>query len=310
MMHEFKLIDLAEEFGVHLNTIEGWVRTGTLPARQGPGGVYMMEIAEYVTLCDKFGRVPKIGMDEAIHVQEIQELQLTGIEDTVIDLDARGPNTLCPDPSWADVCLTCGTCASACPIAGVDNLDPRKIVRMAMFGLEEELIHSNWPWKCTMCAKCENACPMGVEIVALMRRLRGRRERDKVPGPIHKGVATCLERGNNLGIPKDDFLFLLEDLASEMHEEGCPDFTVPVDKRGARLLVTINSKEPFAEPDDMKFWWKIFYAAGEDWTVASENWEGVNWGLFSGDDEAQKTVVGRIVDNLERLNCQALLLPE
>lgn len=310
MMYEFKLADLAEEFGVHLNTIDGWVKTGTLPAKEGPGGVYMMEIAEYVKLCDKFGRVPRVGMDQAIHVEEMKELQLNGNGGPVIDLDGRKTDTLYTDPSWADVCLTCGTCASACPIAGVDNLDPRKIVRMAMFGLEDELVASDWPWKCTMCAKCENACPMGVEIVALMRRLRSKRERNRVPGPIHKGVVTCLERGNNLGIPKDDFLFLLEDLAPELQDEGCPGFTVPVDKRGARLLVTINSKEPFAEPDDMKFWWKIFYAAGEDWTVASENWEGVNWGLFSGDDEAQKTVVGRIVDNMERLNCKALLLPE
>ena len=309
MMYEFKLTDLAEEFGVHLNTMSGWVRTGTLPAKEGPGGVYMMEVAEYVKLCDKFGRVPKVGVDQAIEIEELKTLALA--DDAVaIDLDARKTDTLYTDPSWADLCMTCGTCASACPIAGVDNLDPRKVVRMAMFGLEDELVDSNWPWKCTMCAKCENACPAGVEIVALMRRLRSKRERDKVPGPIHKGVVTCLERGNNLGIPKDDFLFLLEDLGPEMQEEGFTDFYVPVDKEGARLLVTINSKEPFAEPDDMKFWWKIFYAAGENWTVSSENWEGVNWGLFSGDDESQKIVVGRIVDNMERLNCTALLLPE
>jgi hypothetical protein len=74
--------------------------------------------------------------------------------------------------------------------------------------------------------------------------------------------------------------------------------------------VTINSKEPFGEPDDMKFWWKIFYAAKEDWTVPSENWEGVNWGLFSGDDESMETLVGRIVEHLERLECKTLLLPE
>jgi hypothetical protein len=100
------------------------------------------------------------------------------------------------------------------------------------------------------------------------------------------------ERGNNLGIPKTDFLFLLADLGKEMEEEGFPGFYAPVDKKGANVLVTINSKEPFGEPDDMKFWWKIFYAAKEDWTVPSENWEGVNWGLFSGDDESMKTLVG------------------
>lgn len=310
MMYEFKVVDLAEEFGVHRNTIRNWITSGTLPAKEGPGKRYMMDVADYLKLCEKFGREPKVGIDLATQVDELQSVSKNLDDRAAIEVDKDHSKDIYTDPSWADVCLTCGTCASACPIAGVDGLDPRKIVRMAMFGMEEELVASSWPWKCTMCAKCENACPMNVEIVALMRRLRSKRPRDLVPGPIHKGVATCLERGNNLGIPKDDFLFLLEDLGAELAEEGCPGFQVPVDKRGARLLVTINSKEPFAEPDDMKFWWKIFYAAGEDWTVASENWEGVNWGLFSGDDEAQKTIVGRIVDNMERLGCEALLLPE
>jgi hypothetical protein len=119
-----------------------------------------------------------------------------------------------------------------------------------------------------------------------------------------------LQRGNNLGIPKDDFLFLLADMGKEMEDEGFTGFYVPVDKEGANLILTVNSKEPFGEPDDMKFWWKIFYAAREDWTVSSENWEGVNWGLFSGDDPSWKEQCGRVLENARRLKCQTLLLPE
>jgi Fe-S oxidoreductase len=181
---------------------------------------------------------------------------------------------------------------------------------MAVFGMDQELIDSTWPWKCTMCAKCEEACPANIKITALMRKIRGSRDRNLVPGPIHKGVQMCLERGNNLGIPKDDFIFLCEDLGEELAEDECPGFKTPIDVHGARVMVTVNSKEPFAEPDDMKWWWKIFYAAGESWTIPSEHWEGVNWGLFSGDDESMKIVVGRIVDNMRRLNCKVLLLPE
>lgn len=213
-------------------------------------------------------------------------------------------------PELADVCFTCGTCAGGCPVSGVDGMDPRKAVRMAALGLEQELIDSRFPWICTICGRCEYACPQGVEITKLMRKARGLRDRDKVPGPIHKGVVMDLERGNNLGIPKEDFLMLLADVGKELEEEGFPGFYVPVDKKGANVLVTINSKEPFGEPDDMKFWWKIFYCAKEDWTVPSENWEGVNWGLFSGDDEAMKIFVGRIVEHMERLECKTLLLPE
>jgi len=222
----------------------------------------------------------------------------------------REESKLRADPSWADVCLTCGTCSGGCPVSGVDGMDPRKIIRMAALGMDQEIIESRFPWICTICGRCEYACPMGVKIMTVMRTARGLRDRDKVPGPIHKGVVMCLERGNNLGIPKDDFLFLLADVGKELEEESCPGFYVPVDKEGANFLVTINSKEPFGEPDDMKFWWKIFYAAKESWTTTSENWEGVNWGLFSGDDEAMKTITGRIVEHMDKLRIANLLLPE
>ena len=214
------------------------------------------------------------------------------------------------DPKWASLCLTCGTCAGGCPVTGIDDMDPRKAVRMAALGLDEELIESRWPWICTLCGRCERACPMGVEILAMLRTVRGLRERDKVPGPIHKGTMMNLERGNNLGIPKDDFLFLLADLGKEMEDEGFPGFYVPVDKKGARVISTINSKEPFGEPDDMKFWWRIYYAAKESWTVSSENWEGVNWGLFGGDDPSMKEQVSRVLANARKVEAEVLLLPE
>ena len=63
---------------------------------------------------------------------------------------------------------------------------------------------------------------------------------------------------------------------------------MPVDKKDAHVLVTVNSKEPFGEPDDMKFRWRIFYCVKEERTVPSLNWEGAHWGLFSGDDDAMK----------------------
>ena len=210
---------------------------------------------------------------------------------------------------YLDLCLTCGTCAGGCPVTGVDGMDMRKALRMVLLGLEQELIDSRWPWICTLCSRCESECPMGIDLVKMMRSVRAHRDRDKVPGVLHKGVVTCLRTGNNVGIPKDDFLMLLEDLEEELGEE-LPGFKIPIDQKGARILVTINSKEPFAEPEDMFFWWKIFYAAKESWTVTSDNWEGVNWGLFTGDDESMKEVVRRIVQNYKDLECEYLLLPE
>ena len=212
-------------------------------------------------------------------------------------------------PGILDLCLTCGTCAGGCPVTGVDGLDVRKAVRMVLLGLDQELVDSRFPWICTLCGRCEHACPMQIELLKMLRAARTLRERDKVPGVMHKGVMTCLKTGNNVGIPKEDFLALMEDVGNELAEE-LPGFKVPLDQKGARILVTINSKEPFAEPEDMFFWWRIFYAAKESWTTTSDNWEGVNWGLFTGDDASMKEIVGRIVENYKKLECEYLLLPE
>ena len=308
MIYEIKVNELAEEFGVHRNTIRNWINSGTLPAVEGPGRRYQIQWEDYKRLCDKFGREPRIAPEPS---SKTEAPSLPKIESALpsVRLGLK-TNPLYSQPAMADICLTCGSCAGACPISGVDDLDPRKIIRMAFLGLDEELLASDWPWKCTMCGKCEVACPMNVEILQLIRRIRSRRDRDKVPAAIQKGVVTCLEKGNNLGIPKDDFIILLKELGEELAESSCPGFVTPIDVRGARMLVTVNSKQPFAEPESLTWWWKIFHAAGESWTISSENWEGVNWGMYSGDYSAMRTMAERIIDNIERLNCTALLLPE
>jgi len=309
MIYEVKVNELADEFGVHRNTIRNWINSGTLPAVEGPGRRYLIQWEDYKRLCQKFGREPRVAPEATGKTESLPSSKTTSATIPPVRLGLK-TNPLYTRPIQADACLTCGSCAGACPISGVDDLDPRKIIRMAFLGLDEELLASDWPWKCTMCGKCEVVCPMNVEILQLMRRIRSRRDREKVPVAIQKGVVTCLEKGNNLGIPKDDFILLLKELGEELAEGDCPGFVTPIDVRGARMLVTVNSKQPFAEPETLTWWWKIFHAAGESWTISSENWEGVNWGLYSGDSNAMRTIVKRIIDNIERLNCKALLLPE
>jgi heterodisulfide reductase subunit C len=216
-----------------------------------------------------------------------------------------------PVNSPPEMCLACGACGVGCPMTGQDGFDPRKIVRMAIERRDRELAESNLPWLCTMCGRCEHACPMGINIVSLIRTARSLVERDRVPGQIHKGVALDLETGNNLGLPTDDFVFIVEDVAEELAEEpGFEDFKIELDKQDASLLTTIHNKLINTQNEDLLHWWKIFHAAGEEFTIPSENWEGVNWALFSGDDESLKRFVGRIVQHMERLNIKRLMYPE
>jgi len=212
-----------------------------------------------------------------------------------------------------NACFTCGTCSGGCPITGapgIDGSDCRKILRMIAFGMIDDVVMSKFPWVCVGCGLCASSCPMELDIPYIMLHMKHLRPRDQVPGILHKGVENCLKTGNNMAIPKQDYLFLLADLGNELAEEECPGFYVPVDKPNADILFFPNSKEVFADNADMKWWWKIFYAARENWTVPSENWESVDWGLFTGNYEAIKILAQRKIDTMKRLNIKRMIMPD
>jgi len=108
-----------------------------------------------------------------------------------------------------ETCLTCGVCSSSCPVSGVDDFDPRKVVRMLSLGLMDEVVESRWPWICTLCGRCNQVCPMEIDIAMLVRHVRSQRDRDKVPGILQKGVVNALTTGNTLGVPDDDRFSML-----------------------------------------------------------------------------------------------------
>jgi heterodisulfide reductase subunit C len=164
--------------------------------------------------------------------------------------------------SHMNACFTCGTCSGGCPLTGMEStkderLDCRKVIRMTAFGMDQEVIDSRFVWICTGCQRCEIGCPMGVKLVKVWMAAKAARPRDKVPGVLHKGVDMVLKTGNNMGILEDDYVTLLEELGEELAEECCPGFVTPVEKVGAEYLHFQNSKEAYAEPDDMKWWWRF-----------------------------------------------------
>jgi ferredoxin len=53
---------------------------------------------------------------------------------------------LLPEGGNLNLCLTCGACSSGCPATGLEGMDPRKFLRMAALGLDDEILNSNWVW--------------------------------------------------------------------------------------------------------------------------------------------------------------------
>lgn len=212
-----------------------------------------------------------------------------------------------------NACFTCGTCTNGCPITGTPGMegwDIRKVIRMLAMGMVEEVVKSKFPWVCTGCGRCAHGCPMGIDIPYIMLHMKHLRPRDEVPGILHKGAENNFKTGNNMAIPQEDYFFLLSDLGQEMADEDCPGFYVPVDKDDADILFFPNSKEVFADNEDLKWWWKIFYAARENWTVPSEHWEAVDWGLFTGNYDYMKAFAQHKIDFMKNHRVKRMIMPD
>jgi len=69
-------------------------------------------------------------------------------------------------------CFQCGTCSAACPMLDSMDKHPRKIMRMAQLGMEDQLEDVNTCWICASCHNCNVACPRGVDIARVMEALR------------------------------------------------------------------------------------------------------------------------------------------
>jgi len=70
-------------------------------------------------------------------------------------------------------CFSCGTCTAGCPVREVtDRYNPRKIIRMALLGMKNEVLSSQFIWLCSSCYTCHERCPQDVRIPELMNAIK------------------------------------------------------------------------------------------------------------------------------------------
>lgn len=197
-----------------------------------------------------------------------------------------------PDANF-DLCLTCGTCTGGCPASEQFGMDPRKLIRMLNFGMDDEIIKSDWKWVCSMCGRCQLACPMNINIPKLIFNIRSKIAREKRPRGILGSCDQHIRTGSAMGAAKEDFEFTVLDVAEEIREdhEGFEDLEVTVDRVGAQMVLNQNSREPVTEPEEMGPLWKVLHTVGADWTYPSVMWAGENYCMFMADDEGWKYII-------------------
>jgi ferredoxin len=221
---------------------------------------------------------------------------------------------LLPEGGNLNLCLTCGACSSGCPATGLEGMDPRKFLRMAALGMDEEITTTPWVWMCTMCQRCIYVCPMKIDIPQLVYNARASWPRDKRPKGILGSCDMALrnESGSAMGTSPDDFRFVVEDVLEE-YRAAQPEFAdmqAPIDKQGAEFFLNQNSREPVTEPDELVPLWKILHTAGVDWTYGSKGWGGENYCMFLADNDAWKHLTSTSAAQADALGCKVFLNTE
>ena len=143
----------------------------------------------------------------------------------------------------ANLCFQCGTCTAACPLAENTPMRVRRLIREAQFGETDPLV-----WKCMTCAECNASCPRGVDIVGLVRNLRGRQWRTR---EVPKGLPTLLwgmySDGNTFRLPPKQRASWMQDVkvpgkGSTLLYVGCAASYDPRAQRIARSVATLLNR--------------------------------------------------------------------
>jgi Fe-S oxidoreductase len=115
-----------------------------------------------------------------------------------------------------------------------------------------------------------------------------------------------------MAVTRADWVETVQWIEEELQgETGDPEARLPLDRQGAKVLFTVNPREPKFFPLSLQASAKVFWAAKEDWTLASDcGWDLTNYGMFNCNDEQAGCITQNLVDAMERLGCRTLVIGE
>ncbi|MEE9610804.1 MAG: 4Fe-4S dicluster domain-containing protein [Desulfatiglandales bacterium] len=225
---------------------------------------------------------------------------------------------------WLNICAHCGLCADTCHYYRASGNDPKMVPAYKVRFIKDILrkkgkvdreylqkVYDTVYYECNMCRRCTLYCPFGIDIALLISLLRGLLfSQGMAPEGLLKAVENYIEFGNQMAVTKEDWVETIEWCEEEMAEE-LVGLKIPIDKKGAKIMYTVNAREPKFYPQDIMEVSKIFHVAGEDWTVPSERgWDDTNLAMFCGDLKTARMIVENTFKRAEELEVEQVAVTE
>ncbi len=167
-------------------------------------------------------------------------------------------------------------------------------------------------YRCTACRRCTLECPLGIDhglVAHLGRYILS--EAGIAPKGLVISVREQLEgkTGNTSAIPLPALLDNLEFLQDELEELKGVSVSFPVDQEGAEYIFFPAVSDYLMEADTLMGNAAVLQAAGVSWTIGSQYFDGINYGLFYNDWVLER-IIQKLITEAHRLKVQKILIGE
>lgn len=167
-------------------------------------------------------------------------------------------------------------------------------------------------YHCTACGRCTLYCPLGIDHRLITRLGRFILSRiGIVPKALSVSVREQLEgaTGNTSAVPLKALKTTLEFLEEEILEIKGVKLHFPLDKEGAEYVFFPPVSDFLMEADTLMGIACVLHEAGVSWTLASANYDAINYGLFYSDEVLEKAI-SKMVDAVRQVKGRKILIGE